>query len=131
MPLVIQNQGEADAAAAFVGKSQLPALVLRLFTNDITPSESDTLSQYVEADINGYAGIALDPDEWVIVEGAPTSASYPEQVFGLTEAGVVYGYYLARAAGGRLAGSERFFAGPYVVPQGGGPIKITPRIDFA
>jgi hypothetical protein len=131
MTLLVPNNGEGDAAAAFVNKSTLSDLVLRLFTNNITPSETDTAATYTEASGNSYGAITLTGASWTVTEGAPTQAAYAQQVFTFTgNLGNVYGYFMTRSTGGRIALAERFSDGPYNIVNNGDQIKITPQITF-
>jgi hypothetical protein len=131
MALLVPNNGEGDMLAFIVNKSTPENLVLRLFTNDITPSESDTAATYTEASGNGYSAITLTGASWTITEGAPSTASYAEQTFTFTGAlGNVYGYYLTRATSGRIAFAERFTGAPFAISTSGDQIKVTVQITL-
>lgn len=130
MPLVLPDVGEADALAAIVAKTPAENLVLRLYTNDITPAEADTTATYTEATFTGYAALTLTPASWVVTEGAPSDATYPQQTFTSSADQApqsVYGYYLTRVTSGRLAWAERFPNGPYVIANNGDNVKVTPK----
>lgn len=130
MPLLVPNNGEGDALAYMVNKAAPQDLVLRLFTNNITPAETDVAATYTEATGFGYAAITLTGATWTVTEGAPGNASYPQQTFTFTGAlGNVYGYYLTRVTSGRIAWAERFSDGPYNVVNNGDTIKITPFLS--
>src|SRR5687768_17455957 len=95
MPLVIPDVGEVRMLGNIVNKTAPENLVLRLYTNNITPAETDTLATYTEASGNGYASISLTGATWVVTSGNPTSAAYPVQTFTFTGAlGNVYGYHI-------------------------------------
>lgn len=130
MPALIPNVGEGDALSFFVNKAAPTNLILKLFKNDKTPAEGDVAADYTECDFDGYAPVTLTGANWAVTEGAPSSASYAQQVF--TNAGTVaqsvYGYYLVRASTGRIAYAERFTGAPFVVQNTGDEIKITPTI---
>lgn len=131
MPLVVPNVGEGNALRAWIASGK----TLRLFTNNITPGEADTAATYTEAAGNGYAALALTGGTgggaWTVTEGAPSSASYPQQTFTFTGAlGNVYGYYVTETTGGALCWAERFSDGPYNIANNGDQIKITPTITF-
>jgi len=114
-----------------VNKSSPENLVLRLFTNDVTPSEADTAATYTEAIGSGYSAITLTGASWTITEGSPSTASYAEQTFTFTGAlGNVYGYYLTRATSGRIAFAERFSAAPFAIATNGDQIKVTVQITL-
>jgi len=131
MSLLVPNHGEGDGLSYFVNKSAPENLVLRLFTNNITPAETDTAATYTEATGNGYSAITLTGANWTIVEGAPGTASYAEQTFTFTGAlGNVYGYFLTRATSGRIALAERFTAAPFNITTNGDQIKITLQITL-
>lgn len=128
MALVLPQNGEGDALAAIVGKAAAENLVLHLYTNDITPGETDTTATYTEATFTGYAAITLTPASWTVTEGDPGLAAYPQQAFTSSADQApesVYGYYLTRVTSGRIAWAERFPAGPYVMANNGDNVKVT------
>lgn len=127
--LLVPNNGEGDALGFFVNKVAPETLVLRLYTNNITPAETDVAATYTEAAGNGYASISLTGASWTVVEGAPSEASYAQQTFTFTGAlGNVYGYFQTRTTSGRIALAERFTDGPYNIVNNGDQIKITPKV---
>lgn len=131
MALLVPNNGEGDMLSFIVNKSTPENLVLRLFTNNITPGETDTAASYTEASGSGYSAITLTGASWTITEGAPSNASYAEQTFTFTGAlGNVYGYYLTRATSGRIAFAERFSAAPFNITTNGDQIKVTVQITL-
>lgn len=131
MALVVPNQGEQIALEAFVGKTAGQNLVLRLYTNDITPGETNTEATYTEASGNGYSAITLTAASWTVTPGAPTSATYAEQTFTFTGAlGNVYGYYFTQVTSGKLVWAERFTGAPFNIANNGDQIKITPQITL-
>lgn len=132
MPLVVPNNGEGDALNFFVNKANPTDLILRLYTNNITPAETDVAATYTEASGSGYASVSLTGANWTITEGAPSDAAYAQQTFTFTGAlgggGNVYGYYMTRTTSGRIALAERFSDGPYPIANNGDQIKITPKV---
>lgn len=133
MALVVPNNGEGDGLEAFVAKTAMSNLVLRLFQSNTTPAETDTAATYTEATFTGYSSITLTGANWSITEGAPSNAAYAQQTF-TSSAGSqsqnVYGYYMTRATGGRIALAERFTDGPYQIVNNGDQIRVTPQITF-
>ena len=129
MSLLFPNQGEQIALEYIVNKNgDTSNLTLRLFTNNHTPDEADTESDYTEASGFGYSAISLTGSSWTITPGDPTTASYAQQTFTFTGAlGNVYGYYLTRNSDGKLVYAEEF-ASPDNVQNNGDQIKITPQI---
>lgn len=92
-----------------IGGAEAQELVLRLFTNDVTPDESSVRGDFVEADGSGYAPIPLAAGSWMLTEAPPWEAHYPEQTFLFTgPLGEVAGYFLTQAATGVVAAAERF-----------------------
>lgn len=130
MPLLVQNNGEGDALQYFTNRAAPENLVLRLYTNNVTPAEADTAASYTEAVGFGYAAVTLAGASWdAPSEGAPSSIAYAQQTFNFSGAlGNVYGYFLTRASSGRVALAERFTDGPYNIVNPGDAIKITPTI---
>lgn len=91
---------------------------LRLYTNDITPGNSDTDASFTEAESGwGYSAKTLTRGSWTITQGSgstKTYATYAEQdfTFATHDGGTdyVYGYYITFDDGGtqRVLGAERF-----------------------
>ncbi len=129
MALVVPNQGEQLLLDAFTGKTAGQNLVLRLFTSNTTPAETDTEATYTQATGNGYAAITLTAANWTTTPGAPTNTAYAEQTFTFTGAlGNVYGYYFTQVTSGKLVWAERFTSAPFNIANNGDQIKITPQI---
>jgi hypothetical protein len=131
MTLLVPNNGEGDSLSYFVNKSAPQDLVLCLYSNNITPAETDTTATYTEAAFTGYAAITLTGASWTVTEGAPSQAAYAQQTFTSTagsQSVSCYGYLLKRATSGRIALAERFTDGPYTIVNNGDQIKVTPQI---
>lgn len=127
MALVIVDNGESVALQLITNKATTTRdLVLRLFTSNTTPAETDTAGTYTEASGNGYAAITLTGASWTVSGTAPTSIGYAQQTFTFTGAlGDVYGYYLTRATDDDLIAAERFTGAPFNIANNGDQIKIT------
>jgi hypothetical protein len=138
MALLAPNAGEREMLARIVGSHAPGAgdtLFLRLFDNDVTPAEGDTMGTVSESDGTGYAAIALLGDSWTIstAGGDTTSATYAQQTFTYTAGDTLYGYYITTFDEGGdsvLFWHEEFSDGPYTIPGGGGTVKVTPRIQL-
>lgn len=124
---MIPNVGEAKNLQKILNQD----ITIHLFSNNITPAETDTAGNYTEVVGGGYAAKTLVYASWTIVAGSPGVASYAAQDFdftGTTTApGTVYGYYLLDADG-VLMGSERFPEGvlPFT-PAVGSLVRVTPK----
>jgi hypothetical protein len=131
MALLVPNGSEVIALSYLVGKTTTTEpLVLRLYSSNTTPAETDTVGTYTELVGGGYASIALTGATWTVVAGNPTTASYPQQTWTFTGAApTVYGYYLTRATSADLVYAERFSDGPYGIANNGDAIKVTPSIS--
>lgn len=107
-------------------------LTLRLFTNDITPTDAFVQSDFTEAAGGGYTAIPLSSDAIVSVVGtAPNAiaqAAYTQVSFNFTGAlttnGSVYGYYVTNTAG-QVIFAERATA-PYIPANNGDALLLTP-----
>ena len=131
MPLVVPNSAEQDMLEAFLNKTAPENLVLKLFTNNVTPGETDTAGTYTEASGSGYASIALTAASWTVTPGAPTQAAYPQQTFTFSGAlGNVYGYFIVGATSGKIKFAERFTSAPYNIANVGDQIKVSLQITL-
>lgn len=131
MTLLVPDKSEGTMLEAFLNKTAPQDLVLRLYSSNTTPAESDTEVTYTETSGGGYAAANLTAASWTVTPGAPTSAAYPEVVFTFTGiAGNVYGYYVTQTTSGFIMWAERFTTGPYDIQNNGDQIKITPQITL-
>lgn len=125
MTLNVPDVGEQLALQLLVNNVSGADLVLKLYTNDATPADTDVAASYTEATQAGYAAATLAGASWDTTTTAGTAA-YAEQTFSFTTNADVYGYFITKA--GTLAWSERFTGAPFSIPTGGGDINITPQI---
>lgn len=132
MTLRIPSAGEAKLLEFMLGKSAAETLQLRLFSNNVTPGESDVLATYTQVTGGGYAAQTLTGASWVISAGDPSVAVYPQVTFSFTGAvGNVYGYFIVSTTSNTVVWAERFTDGPYNVSQSGDSIRVTPRITLS
>lgn len=123
--------GEENLLARMLNNASPDNVNLHLYTNNYTPTSSDTVASYTESTGAGYALITLTGSSWVIAGPTPATASYPQVTFTYTGAEpVLYGYYVTNNANTILEWAERFTDGPYSIPSGGGSVKITPKISL-
>ena len=126
--LLVPNAAEDVMLQNILNKTAPQDGRLKLYTNNITPAETDTEASYTEAAGFGYADILFSPASWTITPGAPTSAAYPQQTYTFTGAlGNVYGYYVVQTTSGKILFAERFSTGPFNMVNNGDQIKVTPQ----
>jgi len=141
--LLMPNEGEAQALSVMLGKASSETLVLKLFTSNTTPAETDTVATYTEAAGGGYAAINLTGASWTVTPNAVSGAAeavYPEQAFvfsgPLTGNATIYGYLIVGATSGKLYWAERFKASngttdaPSTPANNGDRQRITPKFTL-
>lgn len=129
MALMFPNTGENLVLEMIVNKTAPQNLVLKLFSSNTTPSETDTAGTYTEATFSGYAAITLTGASW----GAAASGSiaYAQQTFTHNGGGTsnsIYGYFVVQATSGTLLYAERDASAPFTLANNGDNVKITPTI---
>jgi hypothetical protein len=128
---VVPNVGEVEFLKAMLAVTAMNAtMTLKLYTNNVTPGESDTAGTYTGAAGFGYADITLNGASWTVsTDGSGvTSGVYALQSWTFTGAlGNVYGYFVVRADTGVLLFAERFSDGPYPISFNGDIINVTPK----
>lgn len=130
MALLAPNEGEVQMLGIAINNVANENLLLKLYKNNITPSEGDTASTYTEVTAAGYSAKTLTKGSWSIANVAGvTTATYAEQSFDMTAATDCYGYYVVGATSGNVFWAESFGSN-YAIPSGGGSIKITPKITL-
>lgn len=130
MPLVTPDVGEILMLQYIVNMVSPDNRILRLFKNDVTPSDSTVIGGLTQADQAGYVPITLTGSNWTTTQSVGvTTAVYSEQTFTFTTAATIYGYYVANTSGD-LLWVERFSGAPFQLPDGGGQIAVTPKITL-
>lgn len=129
MALLVPIVGENKMVEAIVNKTAPENLVLRLFSSNTTPADSDNAGTYTEATFAGYAGITLTGASWGAASAGTTT--YAQQTFTRTSTGAaqnIYGYYVTQLTSGVLMWAERDGAGPFAITNNGDTIKVTPTL---
>jgi hypothetical protein len=149
MPFIMPSRGGMEVLGRLTGDTFASGdtLVLRLYRNGTVPAKADSQFRYVQATGTGYAAIRLGSpvaSPWTITVinpgvGDTTQAVCSQQTFTFTGADSICGYYItamSRRWTGRVAAgdtvvicAEKFGDGPYIIPAGGGTIKVTPKIN--
>jgi hypothetical protein len=130
MALNFPDTGENLSLEMITNKTAPQNLVLRLFQNNITPSDTDTAGTYTEANFTGYSAITLTGASWNAAS-AGTIAYSAQQTFTCSGASSnsIYGYYVTQATSGTLLYSERDASAPFAIANTGDAVKITPTIS--
>jgi hypothetical protein len=74
MTLVVPNNGEGLALANFLNKTAPQNQTMMLYSNNITPAETDTTATYTEATFTGLRREVADRRQLDRDEGAPSNA---------------------------------------------------------
>lgn len=129
MALNVPHTGENVALENFVNKTAPTNLTVKLYINNITPSDTDTAGTYTEATFTGYSAVALTAGTWGAASGG--IITYGAQI-AFTCSGAssnsVYGYFIVNA-GGTLLWSEKDASAPFTIANSGDAVKLTPTIS--
>jgi len=118
MALKVPNVGEQEIlsrAMTYEGSK------LILYTNNYVCTETSVIGDFTEMAVAGYAAKTLLGGSWV----TSSTTSYAEQEFLPTTAVSAYGYVVTNSAKSVVLWAEQFTGAPYVIPAGGGSIKVT------
>ena len=135
MALVVPNTAEVAIIEYVLNQEAPQNLTVRLYSNDLIPTETSITADFTEVVGGGYAAEALTPANWTVTPGNPSEAVYDasgvgnplEVVFTFNAAvGNVYGYYVTRTDNITMW-AERFTNGPFNVTVPGSEIRITLR----
>lgn len=129
MALNFPDVGENLALEMITNKTAPQNLVLKLYKNNITPSDTDTAATYTEADFTGYSAITLTGASWGVASGG--TIAYAQQTFTCSGASSnsIYGYFVIQTASTVLLYSERDASAPFTVTVSGDAVKVTPTIS--
>lgn len=128
MAINVPDVGENLVLEMIVNKTAPQNLVLKLYSNNITPSDTDTAGTYTESTFTGYSAITLTGASWGAASGG--SIAYAQQTFTCSGAGSenCYGYFVVQATSGTLLYSERGTGVPFTITTVGDNVKVTPTI---
>jgi hypothetical protein len=129
MSLVVPDALEVE----ILTEKLTPALTLKLYGNNVTPTGASTAAAFTEIAGGGYLAKPLTFANWGIVAGDPSVATYnaiQEWSFtGVINApGTIYGYFVIRNSDGKLMWAERFPpANVPFSPIAGSVIRVLPK----
>lgn len=105
---------------------------MHLYSNNKTPAESDTITNYTESTASNYTGVRLSGTAWTVASGSPAgaTATYAQQSFNFSAADTIYGYFVTSNQKQVLLWAELFSGGPFTLPSSGGTIAVTPKISL-
>jgi hypothetical protein len=131
MAIVFTDAGEVLALKHIVNYVAPDTLVLKLYSNNKTPSKLDIAGDYTEVSGYGYSSVSLTPSNFTFSAGDPSTASYPQITFTFTgAAGNVYGYYVIQGTTGDLIFANRFSNAPIQIANNGDQIRVTLTIQL-
>lgn len=124
----IVNQLKADGTASGDAGGNR---VIKLYTNNLTPSEATVIGNIDEATQAGYTAVTLVGSDWTVATNSlnVSTAQYSAQTFTFTTAVTCYGYFVTDTSN-RLLWLERFSTAPFALPSPGGEIAITPTLTL-
>jgi hypothetical protein len=137
MALVIPDGAEVEwGKRCLYSNAGSENLTLKLFSNSITPAESDVAATYTEATFTGYVAKTLTSSQsgatWAVptTSSGTTTSTYGTNMNWLpTTSETIYGLYIIFTTSTLLAAAEAFGA-----PKGlanGDSLTIVPSIAFA
>jgi hypothetical protein len=131
MSVLFTQRGEKIALQNLVNQSAPQTLILRLYSNNKTPTETDVATDYTEVVGYGYTSTTLTPNNFTFVEAIPTTATYPTITYTFTGAvGYIYGYFVTQASSGNLIFANRFTNAPIQIANDGDQIRVTLTIQL-
>lgn len=131
MGFVVPNALEVEVLTTLL----TPALTLKLFSNNATPSGASNAASFTEVVGGGYVSLPLTFANWAITGGDPSQGVYNAiQTWIFTGPtggpGTIYGYFVTRNSDGKLYLAERF--APAIVPfspVNGSKVQILPKFS--
>ena len=126
MAIQLTTTGINTMLSSFLGSE---GQILKLYSNDVDPEASTTVTQFTEFTGDGYSAKTLESTNWSVAAGVATTTPQTWEFTGAT--GEVYGYYLVGASTGSLIAAERFSNGPYTVAVSGDKITVSITLSLS
>jgi hypothetical protein len=124
MAFTTPQEGEVQMLNLILNKAAGEELNLRLFSNNVSPGETDTIATYTICSGSGYADINLAHASFTVTGANPSTFAYPQQTFTLSGALTAWGYVVQGATSSKVYFAENF-GSAFTIPSGGGTIKVT------
>lgn len=130
MALNVPDEGENLILEMLTNKTAAQNLVLKLYKNNITPSDTDVTATFTEAVFPGYSAITLTGASWGAASGG-TITYGSQQTFTCsgTATDDIYGYFIIQTTSTKLMWAEKDASAPFAVRNSGDAVKITPTIS--
>jgi len=127
MTAVLNSELISNRAAYTLGQAPpIPKPRLRLFVAAVDPTCEDSITDYEECTLAGYASVPLVPGNWSCSQAACVeTCTYPLITFTFTAGGeTIYGHFVTDDTSGGLMFSE-LWTTPFAVPSSGGSVQVT------
>jgi hypothetical protein len=137
MAMVVPDVAEVEwLKRSLYGNAGSENLSLKIFQNNVTPSEGDTAGTYTEATFGGYSAMTLTSSQsgptWAVpatVAGITSSTYGTNDVLTVSSPQTVYGYYCIFSTSLILALAEAFSTGPKSLINTD-VLTITPKLQM-
>ena len=131
MALAVPNEGELQMMSIVLNGASVENLYIALYTNDYTPLETSTLTDFTIASGGGSDQKILTNGAWTCTtSGNGTYGQYGQQTWTFTsDVGSIYGYLIYGATSGKVYWAQRLENSE--TTYNGKLLKITPYIEFA
>lgn len=140
--MVIPHEGEIQLEKDLLAGGSLENWTLKLFQNNITPSETDSSATYTEATFTGYSAVtltrSLSGSTWStpsgtgsVLESGCAKSTYgaSAQSWSATSAQTIYGYYILGATSGKVVAAEKFASSVSLINPS--TITVQPSLELA
>lgn len=126
MNFTIVNNGVDEIIRNWLNKLAPGNFTVHLYTNNHTPAVTDTVANYTETTLSGYAAATLAPASWTGSSSAGTATyNYIALTFNFTAYGggtTIYGVYITFSDGTLCCAGLLDTA--FAVPQAGGSLTL-------
>lgn len=131
MPLVLANEGDVFLLDCLLNQKPLPFVLYHLFANNHVPQKTDTVADYEELTLAGYAPIQITAGVWSVeLSDEEGSAAFaPPATWFVTEDGPAYGYFVTDPSGDILLWAEYLPGGPWPFQAAGSTLRLIPSVS--
>ena len=128
MALIIPNEGEKRLLDLLTADRSNWSV--RLFQNDVTPADTDTVATYTEATFSGYSAQSCPAFAASVTNAAGKAEATASSAVAFTHSGgatanTLYGYYVVRTGDSVLLFAERFSDGSRTLSSAGQEVRLT------
>ena len=131
MSITAPNVGEILLLKYMLNNTAPSDVNVHLYTNNVTPAETDVIGTYTEATDPAYSAVSCPGASWTFATvGGVSSATHSDLNFSFSTTISIYGVYVTDSTDSSLLLTQRLDVAPLNYGSSGGNLDLEPEITL-